>query len=235
MGPDQKKADDSPQARTLTERERKRELKTTHHPHWLCSSLFWRKWLNRKSPNTPLLFALVTSDWPRAYKSNNPITIKHWTFFHFLIPYQHDFRNPAILTFYSFVSKRILKIFMCLCILCFCNCVYFFPCNQLYTDIRTGVRSVQQGKINYSSLTRTELTTDQKTKNSTSQHKMQLNTSGRDNNCRSRNRYTKHACRFDSGHYIITISHAHRYATWTYKTTTVVTGRHEGYKELQSG
>ena len=52
---------------------------------------------------------------------------------------------------------------------------------------------------------------DRKTRNSTSQHKMQLNTSGWDNNCRSRKRYTQHARCFESGHYIIPICYTYRY------------------------
>ena len=79
---DQKKADDSPWTRTSTKRETQTEvkLKTTHHPHWLSSSPLWRKWLTRKSWNTPLLSAPLTSDWPCAHKSNNPTTIKHRKF-----------------------------------------------------------------------------------------------------------------------------------------------------------
>ena len=127
------------------ERERERErhtdrqtdgqtdakLETTHHPHWLSSSPLWRKRLTRKTSNTPLLSALVTSDWQRARKSNNPTTIKHRTFFYFLLPYQHVFTNPAIWTFYLFVSNTIVKLFTCLRVLCFRNCAYFFPCNHI--------------------------------------------------------------------------------------------------------
>ena len=107
-----------------TERERQREakLKTTHQPHWPSSSLLWRKRLTRKSPNIPLFSAPVTSDWPCTRNSNNPTTIKHRTFFLLLIPYQHIFTNPAIWIFYSFVSNTIVKIFMCLRVLCLCNC-----------------------------------------------------------------------------------------------------------------
>ena len=97
------------------------KLETEHHPHWLSSSPLWRKRLSRNSPNTPLLFALVTSDWPRARKFNNPTTIKHMTFFHFLIPYQHVYTNPVISTFYIFVFNTIVKIFTWLRVLWFCS------------------------------------------------------------------------------------------------------------------
>ena len=110
----------------LRETETEAKLETTHHPHWPSSSPLWRKRLTRKSPNTPILSAPVTSDWPRTSKSNNPTTIKHKTFFYFLIPYQHVFTNPAIWTFYSFVSNTIVKIFTCLRVLCLCICVFCF-------------------------------------------------------------------------------------------------------------
>ena len=113
-----------PQARTLTQREREGKLKTKHHPHWLSSSPLWRKQLSCKSPNTPLLSTLATSDWLCARKSNNPTTIKHRIFFYFLIPYQHIYTNPIIWTFYLFISNTIVKIFTCLHVLCFCNCVF---------------------------------------------------------------------------------------------------------------
>ena len=118
---------------SCSEREREREwakLETTHHPNWFSFSPLWRKRLTRNSPNTPLFSALVTSDWLRVYKSNNPTTINYRTFSYFLIPYQHVFTNPVIWTFYLFVSNTIVKIFTCLRVLCFCNCVYFFPCNR---------------------------------------------------------------------------------------------------------
>ena len=107
------------------EREREAKLKTMHHSHWLSSSLLWRKQLSRKSPNTTLLSALITPDWPHVHKSNNPTTIKHRTFFHFLIPYQHIYSNPVIWTFYLFVFNTIVKIFTCFYVLflqlCFCS------------------------------------------------------------------------------------------------------------------
>ena len=136
---DQKKADDAPQTRTLTERERESErktetevkLETMHHPHWPSYSPLWRKQLIHKSPKTPLLSTPVTSDWPRMLKSNNLITIKHRILTYFLIPYQHVFTNPAIWTFYSFVSNTIVKILTCLHVFCFCNSVFlYFLCNH---------------------------------------------------------------------------------------------------------
>ena len=117
----------------LRERETEGKLETTHHPHWPSSSLLWRKRLTHKSMNTPLLSAPVTSDWPSTRKSNNPTTIKNRTFFYFLIPYQHVFTNPAIWTFYSFVSNTIVKIFTCLVFFVFAT-VFFF--NTFFATIR---------------------------------------------------------------------------------------------------
>ena len=135
-GPDQNKADNTNILETpaLRKREKKAKLETTHHPHWLSSTLLWSKQLSRKLPNTPLLSTLVTSDWLHACKSNTPTTIKHWTFFHLLIPYQHILYNPVIWTFYLFVFNTIVKIFTCLRVLCFCNCVFVLSL-QPYTDI----------------------------------------------------------------------------------------------------
>ena len=87
---------------TLRERERERWNSKPQITH-IDFPLFHfegRDWLSRKSPNTPLLSALVTSDWLRVHKSNNPTTTKHRTFFHFLIQYQHIYKNLVIWTFY---------------------------------------------------------------------------------------------------------------------------------------
>ena len=100
-------------------KEREVKLETTHHPHWLSSSTLWRKQLTRKSLNTPLLSALVTSDWPRARKSNNPTTTKHRIFFHFLIPYQHVYITKLFELFTYLFFSTIVKIFTCLRVLCF--------------------------------------------------------------------------------------------------------------------
>ena len=131
----------------LWERERvsggRVKLETMHHPHWLSSSPLWRKRLSRKSPNIPLLFALVTSDWPRACKSNNRTTVKHRAFLYLLIPYQHVYLNPVIWTIYLFVFK---KIFTCLRVSCFCNCVFVLSL-QPYADIevRSEIQTVSFG------------------------------------------------------------------------------------------
>ena len=145
-----------PQTRTpsLRERERERErggakLETTHHPLWLSSTPLRKKRLSRKTPNTPLLSspllsAFVTSDWPRARKSNNPTTIKHRKFFYFLISYQHVYKNPVIGTFYLFVFNTIVKIFTCLRVLCFCNCFFFLFCFFLSLQPYANIIAVSQ-------------------------------------------------------------------------------------------
>ena len=139
MKPDQKKAT-TPADLNNSEREREREgaserererereakLETMHHPHRVSSSLLWRTRLSRKS--------LVTSDLTRARKSNNPTSTKNRTFFYFLIPYQHVYTNLVIWTFYLFVFNIIVKIFSCLRILCFWNCVFVLSL-QPYADI----------------------------------------------------------------------------------------------------
>ena len=82
-----------------TERQTEVKLETTHHPHWPSSSPLWRKRLTCKSPNTPLLSALVTSNWPRARKSNNPTTIKHRAFFLLFNSISTRFYKPSYLDF----------------------------------------------------------------------------------------------------------------------------------------
>ena len=109
----------TPQTRTLTLRERGRKrggeeseakLETTH---WLSFSPPWRKRLTRKSPNNPLLSTLITSDWSHVCKSNNPITIKHRTFFYLLIPYWHVYTNPVVLNFFTYLfSIQLLKFYV---------------------------------------------------------------------------------------------------------------------------
>ena len=114
-GADEKKVDNHRLELQLWEREREAKLETTHHPHWLSSSPLWRKWLSHKSPNTPLLSTLITSDWAHAHKSNNRTTTKHRTFFHSLIP-THSY-NLERFTYLFF--NTIVKIFTCLWVLVF--------------------------------------------------------------------------------------------------------------------
>ena len=108
------------------------KLEITHHPHWLSSSPLWRKRLSHKSPNTPLLSALVTSDWPHAYKSDNPTTIKHMRFFYLLIPYQHVYMNPVISFQYNCWNFYVpsYSLFLQLCFCSFLTTIHWY--NKVY-------------------------------------------------------------------------------------------------------
>ena len=133
--PDQKKADDTNRLETpaLRKREGEKEakLETTHHPQWLSSSPLWRKRLCRKSSNTPLISAFVTSDWLRARKSN---TNKYRTIFHFLIPYQYVYTNQLFEHFTDLFSIQLLTLLRAFEFFVFATVFFFFlffPCNHM--------------------------------------------------------------------------------------------------------
>ena len=122
------------------EREREREThthwgETRNYPHSLSSSPLWRKRLTRKSPSTPLLTALVTSNWLRARKSNKPTTNKHRTSLLLFWFYINVFLQTQLFELFTYLfPMQLLKFLRAFEFICFSNCVYFSSL-QLYADI----------------------------------------------------------------------------------------------------
>ena len=69
-------------------------------------------------------------------KSNNPTTIKHRTFFYFLIPYQHVFQTQLFGLFTRLFPIQLLKLLRAFVFFVFATVFFFFLLSlQPYADI----------------------------------------------------------------------------------------------------